>query len=335
VLEVAGAKDDMPKVSVVTGFYNRAPALERTIASILGQTFRDIELVVFDDKSTDDTAARLEELSAQYGDPRFRYVIHEQNKGFVRGLRDAIETTDGEYIAIQGSGDVSLPRRLELQAALLDDQPDVAVVGGWYNNVIDDAGTRRLRTPDANQLMLEDFLRENCFSHGEVMIRRSVYNAVGGYRTAFKYAQDRDLWIRIAKVSRFATVPEAVYDRYVQFDGVSYVPSKIVSQACYSVAAARLAQLPPGDEAAALAQIEEHGPTALVGPDDPAVQKILTKGVARMVMFGDPRGGQELAQLYVRSAPRRRLLMGIARAYGSPLFKSVRPLVGRAAGIRK
>ncbi|MEV7648968.1 glycosyltransferase [Arthrobacter sp. NPDC089319] len=319
---------------MITGFYNRASVLERTIESILNQTFQDFELIVFDDKSTDGTAERLAELSALYNDPRFRYTVHEQNKGFVCGLRDAIAQTTGEYIAIQGSGDASLPKRLELQVALLDERPDVGVVGGWYSNVQEDQGIRRLRSPNADDAGLNDFLKTNFFSHGEVMIRRNVYNAVGGYRVAFKYAQDRDLWLRIAKVSRFATVPEPVYDRYVQFDGVSYVASKIVSQACYSVAAARLAQMSPAQEAEALARIEASGPIAVIGTDDATVQKKIVNAAIRMVLFGSPAGEVEIARSHILSPMVRNVLGAFGSIFDSPVSAPLRFFVRSAVGMK-
>lgn len=325
----------MPKVSVITGFYNRAPVLRRTIESILGQTFDDFELIVFDDASTDDTADVLQKLAEEYRDSRFRYVTHPENRGFVRGLTDAIADSLGEYIAIQGSGDVSLPRRLERQVRLLDSRPDVGVVGGWYYNVQDGLGTRRLRQPNADNVTFNDLLKSNVFSHGEVMIRRSDHDRAGGYRTAFTFAQDVDLWLRMRKVTRFATVPEAVYERYVQFDGVSYVPKKVVEQTCFSIAARRLALMSQRDEAAAYVRISRDGPTAVVGVDDPVVQSKVWRAVVRLVVFGSPDAGRDLASASVTSRIRRATLKAFARAYGSPLARPVVPLVRRALGIGK
>ena len=205
----------MARVTVVSGFHNRGPLLERTIESILGQSFSDLELIVFDDKSVDDTAVRLEVLAAQYADSRFRYRVHPENIGFVRGLRRAIQETDSEYIAIQGSGDASLPDRLREQVDYLDAHPRVAAVGGWYYNVQEAQGTRILRRPEAEGLQLEDLVQRNVFSHGEVMIRRTAYERVGGYRTIFKYAQDRDLWLRLARAGyAFGTIRKPIYERF-------------------------------------------------------------------------------------------------------------------------
>lgn len=324
-----------PKVSVITGFYNRGHLLERTIESILNQTFGDFELVVFDDKSSDDTAIRLAALAARYADPRFRYIIHDYNKGFVQGLREAIAGTKGEYIAIQGSGDASLPTRLERQVALLDAHPEVGAVGGWYYNVQEGQGTSRLRKPDADATTLKSLLQQNIFSHGEVMIRRSVHDFVGGYRAEFKFAQDVDLWLRIAKVSRFATVPAPLYARYVQFDGVSYVPSKTVAQLCYSAAARRLALLSEEDANEALARIRSGGPTAVVAVNDPWVQRKIALAALRMILFGSPSAGVELAHGHVQNVLWRSTIVSFGKALGWPLSAPVRPLVRRMAGIRR
>lgn len=324
----------MPKVSVITGFYNRGALLERTIESILGQTFTDFELVVFDDKSKDDTAERLAELATRYNDPRFSYVVHETNTGFVAGLAQAIERSSGEYIAIQGSGDASLPARLERQVAILDTQSDVGVVGGWYYNVQEGLGTRRLRQPDANSMTYDELLQGNLFSHGEVMIRRSDYDTAGGYRTEFVNAQDYDLWLRMRKITRFATVPEPVYERYVQFDGVSYVPSKIIQQSGYSISARRIAQMSESDAAAALAVLRTQGPSGLVSSSDPGVQSKIVQAVFRLVIFGSPDAGAELARTAVAGRAKRAVLVTFARVYGSPVSRPFRPLVKRALGIR-
>ncbi|KRA25702.1 hypothetical protein ASD65_15675 [Microbacterium sp. Root61] len=309
--------------------------LERTIRSVLDQSFQDFELIVFDDASTDDTADRLRELADEYADPRFRFVIHDQNLGFVSGLSAAIESSTGEYIAIQGSGDTSLPSRLELQVAVLDQRPRVGVVGGWYYNVQEDLGTQRLRQPDADSLTYEGLLESNMFSHGEVMIRRSTYDLVGGYRTEFKFAQDIDLWLRMSKVASFATVREPIYARHVQFDGVSYVPKKIIEQTCYSIAARRLSQMSDPDAAEALARIRISGPTAVVPADDPIVQQKVVKAVLRLAVFGSPAAAQTLADTSVTDRRTRVALTAFGRAYGSPLFRPFVPMVRRALGMGK
>ncbi len=114
----------MPKVVVFSPYYNRGHVVERTVLSIENQTYTDFEAYFVDDGSTDDTYAQLLRLSSQRVHART-----QPNKGFTRTIIDTINETDSEFIAIQGSGDVSLPSRLEKQVALLSENPDVVLVG--------------------------------------------------------------------------------------------------------------------------------------------------------------------------------------------------------------
>lgn len=325
----------MARVSVVSGYYNRAEVLKRTVDSILGQSFRDLELIVFDDCSTDDTAVRMAELAEEYRDDRFKYIVHSSNKGFVKGLREAIDKSSGDYIAIQGSGDVSLPRRIALQTAFLDANPEAAAVGGWYYNVQERQGTARLRKPNANGLTIEDWRRGNLFSHGEVMIRRDAYEAVGGYRQEFKFSQDYDLWLRLAQRFELGSVLEPLYERYVQFDGVSYVPKKVVTQTCFGKAAVRLSEEKAERQTGLLSTIAEHGPESVVPPESRPVQAELFKASIRLSVFGSTEAGSELAAANLRSALQRAVAVGFAKVFGSRAFRAFRPLVWRRLGIRK
>ncbi len=322
----------MPKVVVISGFYNRGELLERTVQSIMDQSFADFELMVFDDASKDDTALRLQELANRYPDGRFRFKVFPENRGFVRGLIDTIADTDSEYIAIQGSGDASLPERLALQAAFLDEHPEVGAVGGWYYNVLED-GSRRFRQPDAGPATHESLLRGNVFSHGEVMFRRDVYERVGGYRPQFTYSQDYDLWLRMVQVARLATVQAPIYERYVQFDGVSYKPSTKIGQARLSAIARKLSRLDPEEQARQLELMTERGPEALVPLSDPGLQKSITQAVIRSIMFGAYDNAADLIETGVTSRGRRWFLSTSLRMMKNRLFTPVRILLRRILGI--
>ena len=109
----------MPTVSVVIPTYNRADVLPRAIDSALGQSVADIEVVVVDDGSTDDTEA----LVADYEDDRLRYVAHETNRGANVARNTGIEAADGEYIAFLDSDDEWKPTKLERQLERLEGEP--------------------------------------------------------------------------------------------------------------------------------------------------------------------------------------------------------------------
>jgi glycosyltransferase involved in cell wall biosynthesis len=322
----------MPRVSVITGYYNRSDVVDRTLSSVLSQTYSDLELVVFDDASSDGTAASIQRFADKAQDSRLTVRNHEANLGFVRGLAEAIADTDSEFIAIQGSGDVSHASRLERQVELLDARPEVGAVGCWYYNIVEHEGIRRLRKPDADAADLSSLMERNVFSHGEVMIRRSAYDAAGGYRLAFSNSQDVDLWLRLVQVAQLATVKEPLYERYVQFDGVSYHPRKLAKQARYSIAARQLVSMSMGEADYWLQRIEAEGPGALVPDDHPILQRRYMHSAIRSAIWGATDDAVEIASS-IQSAAKRRLVVAAVRAAATPIAKPMLALARKALGV--
>jgi glycosyltransferase involved in cell wall biosynthesis len=321
-----------PRVSIITGFYNRAHVLSRTLDALLAQSETDIEIIVFDDASKDDTAVRLREYARS--DNRVVPLIFEKNKGFVRGLLDAISIAKGDYIAIQGSGDASAPDRIRKQADVLDANPDVVVVGCHYDNIFEDTGLRRHRRPDAAKATFKTLQHRNVFSHGEVMFRRSAYDQTSGYRPEFRFAQDRDLWLRMIQQGSFQTVPETLYYRYILLDGVSYKPEKAVLQARYSILAGKLATLSPTETARTLEILGAEGPKALVTPKSRAFQKYILKAVLRSLIWGDTASARIFADELGGSATGAAARIVIA-VLASPFGRAPMSLVRRLLGLTR
>ena len=296
-----------PKVAVVTSYYNRAPVVRRTLESILDQTFTDFELYAVDDNSTDATWETMQALATERRDPRLKLHRNEPNKGFVRTMIDTIEASRGTYVAVQGSGDVSAPTRLEKQVALLDNRPELSTVGCFYTNIVETSGVRRPRRIVADDVDLAQLLKGNVFSHGEVMYRRSAYNAAGGYRPAFVFSQDYDLFLRLIQVGPFATVPELLYDRYVAFDGVSYSPEKFIRQTQLGLLAQRLALQPLDEQSTLLADLDWAKLDCLVPRNDPTLQRKLANAVIRALFWRNPTLAHELVASHMSSRTHARL----------------------------
>lgn len=242
---------DRPTVTAVSVFYNRGPYVAASVGSLLSQSLKEIEIVIVDDGSKDDTVAELHKL----GDPRLQ-IIAQENGGFVAAINRAIRAGTGQYVAIHGSGDVSLPDRLAHQAAYLDAHPDVGVVGC----ILRSQGRSWGKALDSAPL-LERALVTNPFTHGEVMFRRALFDKVGGYREIFRFAQDRDLWLRIGRHCNYAIVPELLYERFYLPDGVGRNAEKVFLQiklADFAVQCARDVDANGRDP------LDRHGPQALL-----------------------------------------------------------------------
>lgn len=190
-----------PVVSVVMGVYNGAAHLQQTLESILSQAGCDLEFVVVDDGSTDETGRILDEWAVR--DERLS-VIHQQNTGLTRALIRGCAEARGEFIARQDAWDVSLPGRLAAQCAYLGNNPDTVMVscGTRFVGPENEPLYEVVRSGEELGKGLSNLDVETIQGpphHGSAMFRRSAYVKAGGYRPAFVVAQDIDLWLRLAE----------------------------------------------------------------------------------------------------------------------------------------
>ena len=196
-----------PAVTVLMAVYNGERHLEESIDSVFAQTFEDFELLVVDDGSTDATS----QILAGYVDSRLRVIRNELNLGVTRSLNRGLGESRGCYVARQDADDISEPDRLERQAAFLDVNPDVTILASSYLRIRDDgsvSGIRNVPTEAVGARWRLLFL--NAFTNSSVMFRRDDVERLGGFREEFAYAQDYDLWSRLAFTGNVAALPDTL-----------------------------------------------------------------------------------------------------------------------------
>lgn len=208
----------IPKVSVLMSVYNGETYLERSIESILSQTYRDFEFLIINDASTDSTKDILENVH----DPRIKVITNSVNIGLTKSLNKGIGIARGQYIARMDADDLSLPYRFEIQVGFLDKHPDYAVLGSSYLLIDQEGRTVSLvKVPVDDSQIRESLLKQNCFGHGSVMMRREAVQQVGGYDERFKYSQDYDLWLKIVEAFKVSNIEQALYCWRVSNDSLS------------------------------------------------------------------------------------------------------------------
>lgn len=199
-----------PHVSVVMPVYNAESYVAEAVESILSQTFRDFEFLVFDDGSTDRSLEILQAYTDR--DDRIR-VFAKQHRGHVPWLNEGIQIARGEFVARMDADDVALPQRFARQVEFLNHHSDCVVVGCDIMMIDPDGdplATAKHKT--VHEDIEADLLGggHGVIAHPTCMMRRSTLLAVGAYREEFETIEDFDLWFRLAEQGRLANIPEVL-----------------------------------------------------------------------------------------------------------------------------
>jgi glycosyltransferase involved in cell wall biosynthesis len=185
------------KVSFVITVHNCEAYIRSAVASALSQNFRDFELIVVDDGSTDRTSKELDKID----DRRLR-LLRPGRVGRPKALNGAIAEAYGSLIAILDADDLALPHRLAIQTAFMKSHPETVLAGSRYRPYIDAAGNRtgqEDRVPLSSQHILGALRAQRCpFFHSSVMFARSAVMELGGYNEAIPCYYDLDLYVRLA-----------------------------------------------------------------------------------------------------------------------------------------
>ncbi len=211
------------KIAVVMSVLNGAETLSATMSSILEQTETDLEVIVVDDGSTDDTPGLLAEIARR--DDRVR-VLTQPNAGLTRALIRGCAEAGSPFIARHDCGDRSHPERFRRQLEVLDREGDVVLVS-CFTSFHAPCGERLYIVRSEGDAVRESLLHGDVSKvrgpshHGSAMFRRDAYLAAGGYRSQFRFAQDLDLWVRMAPLGRVVFVPEVLYEAQVDPGAIS------------------------------------------------------------------------------------------------------------------
>jgi glycosyltransferase involved in cell wall biosynthesis len=216
-----------PLVSIVVPSFNGAPWLREALDSLLAQTYPNIEILLLDDASTDETPA----IAAEYED-RIRYIRQPQNMGIYDNVNIGIADAKGEFIATYHADDIYLPNIVEEQIAYLQAHPEVGAV--FASDILVDANGReygRIKLPKEVRgdrplpypVVLNTLLsyKNNFLVCPTAMVRASVHRDVGVYRQdKYRNTSDLEMWLRIAERYPIAVL-EAHLMKYRHFHGNS------------------------------------------------------------------------------------------------------------------
>jgi glycosyltransferase involved in cell wall biosynthesis len=261
------------EVSVVMSVYNGAKYLRESVESILSQEGVDLEFIIVNDGSTDDSGNILAEYAVQ--DHRIR-IIEQENKGLTRSLIRGCNEAQGKYIARQDVGDFSLPGRLNKLLNLMQTDHQIVFVSSWAlmlgpkHELLCEI-QRSADAKEATDLLLHH--RVGPPHHGSVMFRKNAYEKVGGYRSEFYYSQDSDLWLRLGEIGLITYCPEFLYAFQYKTGCISSIRRPVQKQLGQIAHECRDARLKSLDESPLLYRAASFRP-----PFKPPLNKDIARG---------------------------------------------------------
>lgn len=187
----------MPEVSIIMPLYNCESFISETIDSILGQTYKDFEIITIDDGSTDDT---YKLVTTKYGE--WVKCVQQKNSGLSCARNTGLSLARGRYIAFIDHDDKWLPNKLETQLSIFKDKPDVGLV--FSDAYIVDKYGRRINnffkiTRPYRGMVFKKLLKENFIPILTVAVKRDIFNKIGFFSSRYKIAEDWDMFLRISQ----------------------------------------------------------------------------------------------------------------------------------------
>jgi glycosyltransferase involved in cell wall biosynthesis len=203
----------MPEVSVLIPVFNGADRVARALDSIREQTYRDFEVVVLDDGSTDETA----EVVARYPEAR---LLRQENQGIGAARQRLTEAAGGNWVAFCDHDDVWRPGKLARQMAAVG-ASTVLVHSHYVVRLADGGEVVRAWTPPADATALDHLLPDNRVHTSSVLFRRETMLAAGGFPVDSSRAEDYAAWFRLASRGSFRLVPEVLAVKYARRNSAS------------------------------------------------------------------------------------------------------------------
>lgn len=200
-----------PLVSVVLPVFNGAAFIDEAVQSILNQTHSELELIILNDASTDDSKDKLDD----FGDPRIRIVENERNLGLIATLNKGLDLARGEFVARMDQDDIALPHRFSTQVEYMQRNPRVGLCGSQV--ILFGADAERVcRYPVSHEDIRCRLLFSTAFAHPSIIFRSSVLHAYElRYDPDYPHAEDYALWVSCMDVCTMANIDEPLL-RYRQ-----------------------------------------------------------------------------------------------------------------------
>lgn len=201
---------NQPLVSVIIPVFNGASFLVEAVDSVQKSTYPNLEILLIDDGSTDNSKMLCNILTEKY--PNLHFYAFDKNQGLGRVLNFALEKAKGTYICRLNQDDRMLPQRIATQVEYLEKNTDVVAVGSHINHFFDDGTVELVQFLETDKEIKEIWHLVSPFSDPSVMYRREVALKIGGYDQSFWPVDDTHLWYRMGMQGKLANIQQPLVD---------------------------------------------------------------------------------------------------------------------------
>jgi len=210
-----------PKISVVMSVYNDRGGLNKTIESVLNQSFRDFEFIIICDGSNEETKNRVFEWAKM--DDRISIIIQEKNIGLTKALNVGLNNARSDLIARIDEGDTWEVDKLQLQYDFIKNNHEYVVVGTYSKDINVNTGKSSIFRPPVEDLEIRKWFLKglNPFRHPSVLFRKVL-----SYNESLTTSQDYELWLRLFFIGKFYNIPEVLINYSIDYESITFSVEK-------------------------------------------------------------------------------------------------------------
>lgn len=211
---------NQPCVSVLMPVYNAEMFLQKSIESVLNQTFIDFELIIINDGSTDSS----EHIILQFSDSRIKYIKNEFNLKLIQTLNKGMKLARGKYLVRMDSDDICELERFQIQVNFMDRNPEIVVSGTWFKLFGNSA--QLVQYPIEHDAIVTNLLYTCCICHPSTIWRLEKLDKIA-FDENYAHAEDYHFWINCLEIGKIANIPQSLLNYRVHGDSVSIKYSEI------------------------------------------------------------------------------------------------------------
>lgn len=207
-----------PLISVIIAVYNGESHIRDCLESLLIQTFREFEIIVVDDGSTDRTV----EIVRSFADERILLLQLERNRGVSFARNRAAERARGRYLSVLDSDDVATPERLSRQAEFMEANPNLGLSGTYYRLESEMGDAKIAVKPLTHEKIIKGIATACPFGNTTLIIRKDIYNKIGGFPEELDHGEDYHLYAKALCITEGANIPEVLVVKRERVNGLTF-----------------------------------------------------------------------------------------------------------------